>query len=443
MAEKTPTARAIARLLERYVDENNITSRASQLSEYELRSFTVDDIEAILKQISAKPKKGGSNALCGPDFNRHDPIIKLLRIPIWALFIAGATLLLPMQLYALLHLLVLGRFRAIWKEIPVPTVLLFRWSSSMNAWVKAPLSMIRKSVKQRSALCVNRSGRFALKIKGYAVLSHVWDETCGWTARGSRGPVDPELRKQGIDYTHFLKFFDRCDAEWLWVDLLAIPEVFEDMNAEQKAETEDLRTGVLNSSRNIYTRAEKVVCLDDLLLRLPSGGMIDVAVVLCLGTWMHRLWPFTETWLAKRVILKTEDSGFDLDVMLEFLYNTVNNVDHRYFPIFQRLAPLRPLPQGQRYWVTSPVRPDSTERNVFVDIYSGSGRRACKFKVDEAKALFPVLNLKWVSGWTLQQGFGHIFDSYPEEQDILIEYCKDREIDVVLPSSDCSQCTIP
>ena len=370
-------------------------------------------------------------------------MVKLLQVPIWASFIVVATLLLPMQLYVLLHLLILGRFRVIWKEIPVPTVLLFRSLNSMDAWVKAPLSMIRKSVKQRSALCINRSGRFALKTEGYAVLSHMWDETCGWNARGSRGPVDPEVRKQGVDYTHFLKFFDSCDAEWLWVDLLAIPEVSEDMNAGQKAETEDLRTGVLNSSRNIYTRTEKVVCLDNLFLRLCSGGMIDVAVVLCLGSWMHRLWLFTETWLAKRVLLKTEDSCFDLDAILEFLYMTVNNDDHRNFPMFQRLAPLRPLPQGQRYRVTSPVRPNSTERNVFVDIYSGSdGRALCDVNVDEAKALFPVLDLKWVSDWTLQQGFRHIADSYPEEQDILIKYCKDRGIDVVLPSSDSSRCTI-
>ena len=87
MPEKTPAARAIARLLQRYVDQNNITSRASQVSEYELRSFTVDEIEGVLKQISPTPKKAGSVALCGPDFNRRDPMVKLLQIPIWASFV--------------------------------------------------------------------------------------------------------------------------------------------------------------------------------------------------------------------------------------------------------------------------------------------------------------------------------------------------------------------
>lgn len=269
--------------------------------------------------------------------------------------------------------------------------------------------MIRKSVKQNPALCINRSGRFALKTKIHAVLSHVWDETYGWNARGSRGAMDPEVQKQGMDYSHFLKFFDPCDAKWLWMDILAIPEIFQDMKAEQKAGTEELRTGILNSSRDIYTRADKVTCLDDPLLRLHSGGMIDVVVVLFLG-W---LWPFTETWLAKRVLLKT-DSCFNLDAIFDFLYKTVNSDDHLYLPIFKRLAPLRPLPRGQRYWVTSPARPGSTERHVSVDIYSCSDGRACDVHVDEA-------------------------DSSPDEQDNLIKYRKVWGIDFVLPSSDCSR----
>lgn len=149
--------------------------------------------------------------------------------------------------------------------------------------------MIRKSVQQQAALCVNRNGKFAIKTDGYAVLSHVWGETCGWNTPTDWGPAEPEVRKQGIFYEHFLKFFDRCESEWLWVDILAMPEVFDDMTAAQKTDTEDLRTGVINSLRKIYTRADRVVCLDGLLLRLHTGSMIDVAIVLCLGRWIERL----------------------------------------------------------------------------------------------------------------------------------------------------------
>ncbi len=71
-----------------------------------------------------------------------------------------------------------------------------------------------------------------------------------------------------------------------------------------------------------------------------------------------------------------------------------------------------------------------------MDIYSGTSSRACDVDIHEARVLFPVLDLKWVSGWTLQQGMRHIAESYPEEQDVLIKYCEDGEIEFFLSSSD-------
>ena len=431
MSQKTPTAEAISDLIQSH--EDNIAHRASLVSKYELKSFTVEEVAGVLEQISPRPKKKGSNEPCGPDFNVYvgNPI--WLRIIVWTIFAVGTALLLSIQLYALLHLSILGRYRAIWKELPVPTGLLFDWSRSIYAWVKAPPHMIQMSVQHQSALCVNRDGRFALKTEGYAVLSHVWTETCGWSTETDWGPVEPEVRKQGLPYEQFLKFFDRCDAEWLWVDILAMPEIFEDMTAGEKAETEELRTGVINSLRNIYSRADKVVCLDGLLLRLRSGGMIDVAIVLCLGRWIQRLWPFTEARLAKQVLLKTEDSSFDLDAIIAFLHQTINNENHRYWPMFARLAPLRP---GREQWMGLPIGADSKKRSMFVDIYDGTNNRFCDVDIDQARTLFPVLDLTWVSGWTLQQGLKHIADSYPEEQDMLIKYCEYRWIDFPFSSTE-------
>lgn len=357
--------------------EANITHRANRVSKSELNKFAVDDVAAILDQVSPLSRKAGSNEPCGPEVNRASRIDWII------------------------------------------------------TFVKAPSSMLQQSVDQHAALCVNRLGKFQVRTSGYAVMSHVWGETCGWNTPTSWGPVEPELRKKGIMYSHFIKFFDRCEADWLWVDILSMPEVFDDMTAAEKAQTENLRTGVINCLHSIYTRADKVVCLDGLLLRLHSGGMIDVAVILCLSRWVTRLWPFTETKLAKRLVLRTEDATFDLDNIVEFLYEVVNNEDDRYFSIFTRLAPLRPVPQGHRNWAVSPPETSPQTAQIFHDIYTGCENRYSDVDIDQARAIFPVLKLTWQTGWTLKQGLRHIADSYPNDKDTFRKYCQYRNIDFV------------
>ena len=91
------------------------------------------------------------------------------------------------------------------------------------------------------------------------------------------------MRKKRIAYHHILKIFNRCDAEWLLVDALAMPDIHEDLTPTQKTDTEVLRTEVTNTLRSIYVRVDKVVCLDGLYLGLQSGSMIDVTIVLSLG----------------------------------------------------------------------------------------------------------------------------------------------------------------
>jgi hypothetical protein len=40
---------------------------------------------------------------------------------------------------------------------------------------------------------------------------------------------------------HLQKFFNHCTAEWLWIDVLAIPEVYKDMSEVEKEKTEEVR----------------------------------------------------------------------------------------------------------------------------------------------------------------------------------------------------------
>ena len=433
ISEPTPNAEAIATLIKSR--EPDYPNSADRISRNELKTWTVEEVGRVLEQLTPKMKKAGSREPCGPEFNRHSSLFTWMQIPVWTMFAIGFSILIPMQAYGVIYLGLRGRFKAIWEELPVPTVLLFNWLSNLFNFVKAPRSLIRKSVSEKAALCVNRVGKFAVKENGYIVLSYVWAETCGWSTATDWGPVEPEVRKQGIYYDHFLKFFDRCDTEWLWVDLFVMPEVFDEMTSKEKLDIEELRTGVINSLHNVYTRADKVIILDSLLLRLKSGGMIDAAVILCLGLWAQRLWPFIEIKLVKRVVLKTEDSSFDLDTIMEFLYQTIENENHRYFPLFARLMPLRTEPAGQLRWIYSPLRPNIRGPNLFVDLYTGTVDRNCDVEVDHARALFPLLDLKWQTGWTLEQGLRHIAESFPDERDILTRYCEHREITLAWSSS--------
>lgn len=422
----------IAELIQKY--EPNITNRSKRVASIELSKWTVEEVRGVMEQLVPRTGTRGSDEPCGPEFNHLDKSLKsnlLIQLGIWSLVGVGTTCLLPMQIGAGLYLLLHGRFSAIWRELPKPTALLFDWSTGLHSFVKAPMSLIRRSIEREEALCVNAKGKFMLRKNGYAVLSHVWGETMGWNTKDAWGPVDLHLRKKGMAYHHFQKFFRRCDAEWLWVDVLAMPEVYEDVSPTAKANTEALRTGIINCLQTIYTRADRVVCLDSLLLRLQSGSMVDVAVTLSLGRWINRLWPFTETKLAKQVILKTEDAAFDLDEMIAFFYETINNEDHRYFHLFARIAPLRPVPSGFRNWLGYLSQPGSYEPDIFREIYWGCENRLCDVDVDQARALFPVLGLKWVSGWTLQQGLHHITEEYPKDKESLLKYCVYRGIRTV------------
>jgi hypothetical protein len=54
----------------------------------------------------------------------------------------------------------------------------------------------------------------------------------GWQTPSGWGPVELPLRKKGLYLEHLQMFFNHCTAEWLWVDVLAMPEVYEDMSED-------------------------------------------------------------------------------------------------------------------------------------------------------------------------------------------------------------------
>lgn len=398
-------------------------NRARHNETCELERFNAEDVRRILDQLEPLKRIPGSREPCGPVYNRHVGFPIWMRATLWGMMSFGITFLFPFQAGAAIVLLFRGHSKAIWKELPRPTFDLINWAQDIISFVKAPLGLVRESIEKGAALCINHQGRFSIRDKDYAVMSHVWGETMGWQRTEAWGPVDLSLRTMGLARQHFLRFFDRCEEEWLWVDVIAMPEVLEDMNDTQKEMIERLRVGVINCLKSIYTRADKVVVIDTLLLRLSTRSPIDVAAVLCLSFWTTRLWTFTEARLAKKVVLKTRDLSFDLDDVIQLLGKTILNDQHRYYRLFERLVHLRDesvhgfppysLIEGA-YWAGV---------NRFTDV-----------AVDQARILFPLLGLKWEHGWTLSQGLSTIVAASPKDAEWIRKWCHYRSIEFNVPS---------
>ncbi len=69
-------------------------------------------------------------------------------------------------------------------------------------------------------------------------------------------------------------------AIWLWIDQVAIPEVFEEMDAAQRLQTARLRIDTINNFNTIYYQADKVIIIGSSLLRLKILNLVDAAYVL-------------------------------------------------------------------------------------------------------------------------------------------------------------------
>ncbi|KAK2051551.1 hypothetical protein LY76DRAFT_610534 [Colletotrichum caudatum] len=254
-------------------------------------------------------------------------------------------------------------------------------------YVKAPLDLVRQSVDKQATLCVNRDGRFQLMTSGYSVMSHVWEETMGLHGPKGLGKLDLILRKRGIAKEHFLRFYDRCGATWLWVDVVAMPEVLEDMAPTEKADIESLRVDIINSLESVYRRADKVVVIDSLALQLSTGSLIDVAVTLSLGRWVRRMWTVAESRLGHKVWIKTANGEIDLDEIILLLEEEVmGSRHHRYSGLLKTLSAMRRTPSS----------PALSELPALVEAYRNvhSGE-----PVDRVRAAFPLLGLKWRFGW--------------------------------------------
>lgn len=389
--------------------------RAQKNAQNELARWAPADVDAVLRQIDSG---GRDHNPCGPEFNIYRGLGIGQKTFLYSCIGLGLACALPIYLvHTTIRLLkhrTFSVYKKTWDEYNLSALLSLVFE--MDSYVKAPIKLIRQSIEEGKALCINKNGKFKIMDSGYAVMSHVWEETMGWNSPDGFGKVDLSLRKKGIYRGHFLKFFEKCGAEWLWVDVIAMPEILEDMSEAEKEETEKLRVGVVNNLTSIYRGADRTIVLDSLVMQLKTGSLIDVAVVLCLGRWTSRMWSVAEGRLGKRILVKTGDGETDLDEIISLLHEIATDPSHRYFDLAKTLHGIR----GNR--ASRDTRCSLAELvKAYRFAYTGED-------ADSVRAAYPLLGLSWHPGWGQNEGMRNLITQLSDESPLLAGLCGERGI---------------
>ncbi|KAJ0164404.1 hypothetical protein CTA2_1061 [Colletotrichum tanaceti] len=254
-----------------------------------------------------------------------------------------------------------------------------------SAWVRPPLGLVRQAVEERKALCVNKRFQWGLCGDGYFAVSHVWGE-------GIR--ADPQGR--GLARQHLTRVFEALastGAEWIWLDVLAVP------NADQEGlnlspEEKELQVKVINTLPQVYQGATAVVVLDALVLQMHGASSVDVAVGLVCGAWISRAWTYQEIRLAKKALVVTADRIYAWDEIVENLCQLVEYDDasrrggppglSRFYSLYLSMASLRHV--------------DETGLSL-TDISFASATRQSTYEIDYARSLFALVDLPWDPAW--------------------------------------------
>ena len=250
-------------------------------------------------------------------------------------------------------------------------------------WIKGPRKLMELAVKEDKALCVNKSGDWSLRANGYMAISHVWAEGIQSDPEG-RGFKQQQL-------SHIFNIIRNTGAEWIWIDVLAIPG-----GGGLTATIEDdlLKIEIINTMGTVYSKADAVIILDALALQLHPRSGIDIAVALRCGRWATRLWTYQEMKLANRALIVTGQGTYDYKDLMEVLKEFAK------LPLFKSM------------YHSLVVLQRNDELGVSLsDIVFACQTRKAGLDLDYARALFPVLGLKWEEGMTREEGMRMIYCS--------------------------------
>lgn len=282
-------------------------------------------------------------------------------------------------------------------------------SRENSIWLKPSIDLIRGSVNEGLALCVNSAGDFSLRKDGYYAISHVWVE--GIQADPSNRGVPLALVRQIIQRIY------QVGATWIWLDGLAIPAGHKTLTAEE----EELKISIINNLAAIYKRAESVIIFDAIAMQLKSTDYLDVAVCLSCGKWNTRIWTFQEIYLARKAIIITATGVVDFTAMVRRLCALAGQDSD--------LSELFGDQTSQSDAVDLGTRNTGKYKQLylnFVRVLGFDGKKpsvtqialSCQTRktgcdIDYARAFFPMLGLTWKASLSREEGMELIY----KEQD--------------------------
>ncbi|KAH8687442.1 hypothetical protein BGZ60DRAFT_522102 [Tricladium varicosporioides] len=270
-------------------------------------------------------------------------------------------------------------------------------------WIKPPRRLWSQAAEKNLALCVNKAGEWDLRRGGYVAISHVWSE-------GIYG----DDKNRGIPRYVLDQLFENIktlDISWIWLDPLAVPGGLLQLSTFE----ENTKVALINQMATIYERAEFVVVFDALVMNLPSTDPIDVAFALCCGKWRARLWTFQEAKLAYKIVVLTKTGVVDYHELINKLGAMAGfDKQHRRMEATSQATPEQQrLAKGPYFALRYLVRWPDVGTSL-VDIVRACTVRDVSYEIDNARALYPSLGLKWTE-MTREEGIARIHYSRPEE----------------------------
>ena len=268
------------------------------------------------------------------------------------------------------------------------------YSWQAQHWVKPASALVEYAANKQLALCVNARGDWQPLEKDYVALSHVWDE--GLYA-------DP--RNRGLPRSIIEQLFamlQPLNAEWLWLDSLAVPGGRRDLTLNE----ESVKTKLINSMDNVYRKAKYVVILDALLLRLQSQDPVDVGVTILFGQWASRVWTYQEVKLASHALILTKAGFVDLRHIIEWLGKSTRQDGAKSLELYKSLKRLLNL--------------DCSSTTSILDIALSSANRSTSHDIDYCRGFYPCLGLEWNERFSRDRGMQYIIEPRKKEARLLL-----------------------